>query len=260
MVKSSLYRSRKCADALQFITPAMDNTAITKHANNCFTLSSPKLSCALSCDSFDVDQLKSNNAIESQATGRATVLFIRIGSDQCVLRHYHRGGAIAKINNDRFLYTGINRTRAVREYRLLEQMQNYNLPVPEPLGARVKTFGATYSCDLLTRTIPNTQTLTNKLSECGLPAIQWQSIGAAIRQLHNYNVWHSDLNANNILLDASGKVSIIDFDRCRIRRDNRWQQNNINRLKRSLDKLTAMKQIPEVSMSSWKALLDGYQR
>jgi len=238
----------------------MNKSATIKRVDNCYTISAVELSCSLSCDSFDIDHLRKTGAIESLATGRATVLFIRLGSEHCVLRHYHRGGAIAKINNDRFFYTGINNTRAVREYRLLEQMRHYNLPVPVPLGARVKTYGMTYTCDLLTREIPNTQTLTKKLSECELPGIQWQSIGAAIRQLHHHSVWHSDLNANNILLDPDGKVSIIDFDRCRIRKGDSWQQKNIERLKRSLNKLTTTNQIPEVSTAHWQALLDGYQR
>ena len=45
----------------------------------------------------------------------------------------------------------------------------------------------------------------------------WRAIGAAIARLHRGGVDHADLNAHNILLDGRGAVSVIDFDRGRVR-------------------------------------------
>lgn len=51
-------------------------------------------------------------------------------------------------------------------------------------------------------------------------------------------MWHADLNAWNILLDAHADVWLIDFDRGRLRPPAvSWQQANLARLRRSLEKL-----------------------
>lgn len=226
---------------------------------NRYLLSSKKLSKALTAQDFDPDTLRSSDQIESQADGRGSAWFIRLADDQAVLRHYYRGGLVAKISQDRFFWSGVECSRAFVEYRLLEWMYQQGLPVPEPLGAHVQRLGMYYSCDIITRTISNTCTLADALETSTLPSEQWREVGRVVATMHALNVWHADLNARNILIDSEGVVSLIDFDRCRRRTGKRWQAANLARLKRSFDKLTVQGEITGFDVVSWQALLLGYQ-
>jgi len=52
--------------------------------------------------------------------------------------------------------------------------------------------------------------------------------------LHAAGADHADLNAHNILLDGDGVVSVIDFDRGRLRNGGSWMRRNLARLQRCL--------------------------
>src|SRR4029453_11025308 len=53
-----------------------------------------------------------------------------------VLRHYRRGGLIAKLSQDSYLWTGAARTRSFAEWRLLAELRRRGLRVPAPIAAR----------------------------------------------------------------------------------------------------------------------------
>ncbi len=234
--------------------------APVKTTDQGFVISSPLLECELSGESFNLHQYAETNNIRSNNNGRAAVAFIHLGSERGVLRHYYRGGMAAKLSDDHFIWSGINSTRAIREYRLLEWMTKLNLPVPVPLGARVIKTGLFYTCDLITREVVGTETLANKLYCCEIDRQHWHAVGTAIRSLHRHGLYHADLNANNILITDNGAVTIIDFDRCSRRTGSRWKADNIKRLKRSLDKLSARGAVNHFNPGSWQALLDSYQQ
>ena len=42
--------------------------------------------------------------------------------DCAVLRRYQRGGWVARLSQDRYVYNGLERTRALREFRLLDRL------------------------------------------------------------------------------------------------------------------------------------------
>lgn len=233
--------------------------ASIQQSNDCYWISSPRLAHELNCATFDIDKLTQAGAVTSAAPGRASAWFIRLEQDNAVLRHYYRGGQVARISADQFVWTGIKKSRAMAEFHLLEWMYEQSLPVPEPLGARVVKRGLFYTCDLLTREIPDTQTLSKKLSSAALGEQQWRDVGVAIKRMHKLSVCHADLNANNILINSNGVVSLIDFDRCKVKRGNLWKNNNLQRLKRSLDKLTLLKKISHFNSANWQSLIDGYQ-
>lgn len=233
---------------------------LERHQGGFYLLSSPSLRKPLVPASFDSHVLRQQGDIESRADGRGSAWFIRLGEDRAVLRHYYRGGLVAKISRDSFVWSGVERSRAFLEYRLLGWMQQAGLSVPQPLGALVVRKGCFYSCDLMTRTLPDTCTLADSLSRESLPGTVWQGLGAVIRQMHDLGVWHADLNARNILLDPKGGVSLIDFDRCRRREGEGWKTGNLQRLRRSLDKLMALGQISHCTAADWQLLLRGYQR
>lgn len=226
---------------------------------NCYLLSAESLSQLLTVSDFQPDALGLAGRIESQAEGRGSAWFIRLGDERAVLRHYYRGGLVAKLSKDSFFWTGAERSRAFAEFRLLEWMVLQGLPVPVPLGAKVQRSGLLYRCDLITRTLPHTQTLADRIAVDVLPAEVWAELGRVVRSMHALGVWHADLNAKNILIDDAGAVSLIDFDRCRRREGDAWQQDNLLRLRRSLDKLLGLEQIRHFKEGDWQSLLDGYQ-
>lgn len=199
------------------------------------------------------------NATLERPAGRGTVTFFEADFGACVLRHYHRGGLIGLINADKYLWTGRSRTRGFREFHLLAQLHDAGLPVPAPVCARYVRSGMRYQADLVTECIPAARTLAEHLVESTLDAALAARVGRALAQLHAHGAWHADLNAHNVLTDASGKVWVIDFDRGKIRKpDMRWQQSNLDRLQRSFLKLGARRPIFEAGF--WHPMLAAYHR
>jgi 3-deoxy-D-manno-octulosonic-acid transferase len=70
---------------------------------------------------------------------------------------------------------------------------------------------------------------------------------------------HTDLNCRNILLDQAGTVWLIDFDKCRRREKGNWQQQNLQRLWRSLHKEQAKLTPFHWQNSAWQHVITGYQ-
>lgn len=170
--------------------------------------------------------------------GRGAAWFVGDARHAYVLRHYRRGGRMAWLG-DRYLRSALPHTRAFAEFALLRRLRAWGLAVPRPCAARATAAGAFVRCDLLVERIAGAEDLVERLARAPLPAAQWQAIGAAIASLHAHGVDHRDLNARNILLDASGRVWLIDFDRCAVRPPGAWQAANLARLQRSLHKEAA---------------------
>ena len=87
----------------------------------------------------------------------------------------------------------------------------------------------------------------------------WQAVGQCIQHFHNENIFHADLNANNILLDEHNTVFLIDFDRGEFRRDGSWKQSNLERLLRSLNKLQNIHTHFYFTQDNWQTLMQAYQ-
>jgi len=208
---------------------------------------------------FDADYWASQGAIMGFAEGRGTTFFIQYADKDYVLRHYRRGGMIARVSADLYIWTGLRRTRAWREWYFLARMQEMGLSVPQPVAVQVVRHGILYSADIMTRRISHSVTLAEELEQQVLPGDTWQELGKIIRQFHQRGVWHADLNANNVLLDKNKQFFLIDFDRGRLRRPSgHWQQANLQRLKRSLLKLQSRADCFYFSEDDWQALLEGY--
>lgn len=193
--------------------------------------------------------------------GRGEVVFFDAPFGACVLRHYHRGGLVARLNTDRYLWTGRKRSRAFREFRLLAELHDAGLPVPAPIMARYVRNGMSYQADLVTRQIPGAQTLADRLAARQLDAAMATRVGRTLASFHATGIWHADLNANNVLVDAAGKVWLLDFDRCRRRKPSmQWQQTNLQRLLRSFRKLQAGKLMNDFDAVFWHPMLAAYHR
>jgi 3-deoxy-D-manno-octulosonic acid kinase len=90
-------------------------------------------------------------------------------------------------------------------------------------------------------------------------------VGAAVAELHHAGVEHADLNAHNLLLDAKGAVSVIDFDRGRLHAPDGagtpgvWVNRNLGRLQRSLAKISRGLPAGRYSARDWEWFMAGYQ-
>ncbi|MCL5256074.1 MAG: 3-deoxy-D-manno-octulosonic acid kinase [Gammaproteobacteria bacterium] len=215
---------------------------------------------------FQPEYWQRKKAVVGTSTGRNTVYFVISNSRHWVLRHYYRGGLPGKLLQDQFLYLGEARSRSVAEFRLLLQMREFGLPVPTPIAANVQRCGLFYRADLLIARIINSQDLFKALQHAELSDDIWHRIGFTIAVFHRHKVFHSDLNCHNILLqtqDGGEQVYLIDFDRCRIRPNGTWQQQNLQRLQRSLLKEKKAVQDEQGNAfyyqdSNWQTLLQGY--
>lgn len=198
--------------------------------------------------------------VTGSSSGRNTAWFIRHNGQQMVLRHYYRGGLIGKILRDQFWYQSVLSSRAMQEFSLLQTMYQYGLPVPRPCAARYARNGFFYRADLLITLIPDSSDIFRLLTERSLTPDEWFRTGATIALFHQRQVYHSDLNCHNILLDKDGKVWLIDFDKCALRQPGEWQQQNLARLQRSLRKEQSKQPQFYWQESDWQLLLAGYQQ
>lgn len=210
-------------------------------------------------DIFDPAALERAGLLRGSAEGRGTTYFIELNGTPCVLRHYRRGGMVARLLGDRYWRATLPESRAWREWHLLADLVSQGLPVPTPVAAQVQTGGPFYRADLITQRLQNTRSLTEALAAAPLSNNQWQNIGHCIRRFHNVGVYHADLNAHNILLDAEGGVWLIDFDKGEIRTPaDEWQQANLSRLRRSLNKLVGLHKPFHFQEASWQQLMAGW--
>jgi 3-deoxy-D-manno-octulosonic acid kinase len=184
---------------------------------------------------FDPGYWRSLDRLQTAGQGRGGAFFVRSNGTEWVLRQYRRGGLAAKFSVDRYLWLGETRSRPVREFRLLVDMEALGLPAPPPVAAHVHCRRLTCSGGIITRKLPG-QPFSRQLQHREVQAEVWPKIGECVRRFHNAGVWHADLNAHNILIDGKD-IRLIDFDRGCFRRPGRWHRSNLDRLQRSVRKL-----------------------
>lgn len=197
-------------------------------------------------------------ALRSQVGGRGGVSVIDTPAGEAVLRHYRRGGMVARLLGDRYLFTGASRTRSTREFRLLHELQRRGLPVAPPLAARYVRHGLRYSADLITLRLTGVRTLAECVSDGAFNAALAGQVGALVARFHREGAWHADLNAHNVLVSPHG-LYLIDFDRGRLRRPaTGWRRSNLARLKRSLLKVGAGDHGDTFHDELWPTLVQRY--
>ena len=207
---------------------------------------------------FEPDYWLAKSRAQSIGAGRGAAWLVRSDFGAWVLRHYRRGGAVARLSRDAYVWTGSERSRSVREYRILVHLHGRGLPVPAPVAARVVRTGFVYRADLITVYLDDTRSLGDLLATQDLDAETLRAAGRCVRRFHDARVWHADLNAHNILVGADGGVSLIDFDRARLRTGEGWKSANLARLRRSFDKLSRQRGADAFDGAAWRTLVDAY--
>ena len=236
---------------------------------------------------FDPEFWRARDELLEVTGGRGSTWFIAAGARQWALRHFRRGGFIARWSEDSYVWAGEDRVRAFAEWRLLDLLWQRGLPVPKPVAARYSRAGLCYCCDLITQRILDAEPLSAALARSALREPLWRAVGATVARLHGAGVDHADLNAHNILVgvkdvtggvrdvtggvkdvtvgvkDVTGgvkdAVSVIDFDRGRLRTQGAWSARNLRRLRRSLVKITHDLPPGRYSDETWGWLMAGYK-
>jgi 3-deoxy-D-manno-octulosonic acid kinase len=210
---------------------------------------------------FEAEHWRARGPVAALGAGRGSAMRVALKGGDWTLRHYRRGGLVARVLGDRYLWNGAERTRGFVELRLLAALMQRGLNVPAPVAARYRRSGAHYRADLITRWIDGTQTLAERVRAGTADVADAARVGACIAEFHAAGAYHADLNAHNILLDAQ-RVWLLDFDRGALRAPARsWQFATLARLRRSLVKLGAARD-GEAHFDSvfWGPLMAAYER
>lgn len=198
----------------------------------------------------------------SEPVGRGSARILVHEGVSLVHKRYERGGYPRRIIRDSYAYLGLQRTRMWREFSLLLRLKELGLPVPDPAAARCeRNTLLSYRGELITVCLVDARTLMEVLEETPLSSETWAAIGRVIARFHKADVFHADLNARNIMLDRSGGIFLIDFDKCAIRPGNKkwWAPANLERLARSLRKGKRLSKQLHFSEENWASLNRGYQ-
>jgi 3-deoxy-D-manno-octulosonic acid kinase len=174
------------------------------------------------------------NALPISDAGRGGAWYVEGPFGAGVLRFYRRGGWVARLSREHYLFTGTERLRCVRELRLLEDLLSLGLPVPEPIAGAWWREGPLYRAALLMRRLPARIDLM-ALVHADVAAVPWEDAGRCIAGFHRRGARHPDLNARNVLRCDDGRLAVIDWDRGRREGGpGRWCGVELDRLERSM--------------------------
>ena len=187
---------------------------------------------------FDRDHWRAKGALTERAGGRGSIDFIEDNGRHWVMRRYLRGGMAVMVAHDHFLFLGEERTRSFRELRLLGALRQRGLPVPTPVAACYHRGFLTYTAALITERLAGVRSVSETLAAGGMDDARWSAVGRCLRRFHDAGVQHVDLTAHNIMLGPDGEVWVLDFDRGRLREPGSWRDGTLNRLARSLAKIS----------------------
>ena len=167
------------------------------------------------------------------AGGRQAAWFIPLAHGEGVLRHYQRGGLIARVSKDRYVWQGEEATRAFSECRVMAHLHEAGVSVPAPVAGAYWRHGLTYRAAIITQRIPDVLPLAHALQP-----ERARAVAQAVVRMHRAGAWHADLNAFNILIDPADRVWLIDFDKAVLGPMSEARRlANLSRLARSLKKL-----------------------
>jgi 3-deoxy-D-manno-octulosonic acid kinase len=189
--------------------------------------------------------------------GRGGIRIIHAGAlGEAVVRPYRRGGLVEKVNRRRYFLGD----RAISELVSTRRLHRRRAPVPEALAAVQSRVLPGYEACLVTRRIPKVRPAAAVLAGASSASRTGilESMGRAIRLLHEAGGVHADLNAYNILVQEGGEVRsfVIDLDRASVldgQVPERHALANLQRLQRSFLKIGLLE-----ALTDWADLERGY--
>lgn len=203
-------------------------------------------------------EYKTLPAVETLGGGReAHPVVVLPTGEKAVVRAYHRGGLIQRVNASR--YFGGN--RAFDELRATERARTGGVRTARILAAieRPRTVG--YTAMLATILIPGARDAAAWLGTApGDGKLEMlREAGRQMAAMHQAGVAHPDVHLRNLLVadaDAGPEVWLLDFDKARVHAGavpRARRATDLRRLARSARKLKA-----DMGAEGWSALRDGY--
>jgi tRNA A-37 threonylcarbamoyl transferase component Bud32 len=131
-----------------------------------------------------------------------------------VVRQYRHGGLLRGLRGDGFG----NRDRFLEELKVHLRVRELGLPAPEPLGVIVVEGGVAgdgVQGYYATRRLEGVSGLPEYLAGAS-PGRRRQlaaELGRRLRRLHDEGIFYADLQVRNLLVDDSGELYFIDFDK-----------------------------------------------
>jgi 3-deoxy-D-manno-octulosonic acid kinase len=139
------------------------------------------------------------------------------GLGRVFVKQYAHGGLLRHITGGRFLCVGP--TRSLLEFSMLERVRAIGVNAPRPL-IFVNKGSFFYQSWLFMEEIVNSKNLA-QLSKAeegeggDLLHDGMAKLGQQVLRLIENKIFHVDLHPGNVLLDATGSVFIVDFDKAR---------------------------------------------
>jgi len=145
------------------------------------------------------------------------------GVGPVVVKQYRRGGVLAHFNKTRYLRCG--KPRCQLEFEQTAAARRMGIDAPEPIAFawRGRLF---YRAWLVTRQIraPRTLAQLGARSPEHIAAIM-PALKIQFARLVDHGLWHVDLHPGNVLVDASDRLFLVDFDKARTFRGPRQKLN-----------------------------------
>jgi 3-deoxy-D-manno-octulosonic acid kinase len=182
--------------------------------------------------------------------GRAGAAFAVVTPcGEWVVRHYRRGGVVARMLGDRYVRAG--EPRPLRELRASVLARTRGVATPEVVAAAVYPAGLVYRADLATRYVPDSADLADTVLGPARGGVAdrveaWRAAGALLRIAFRAGVAHPDLNMRNILIQrtAGGRMALLlDLDRAVVHDSavsDEVRHSMLSRLQRSRRKLESV--------------------
>ncbi len=179
--------------------------------------------------------------------GRVPACVIAGPDGDWVVRHYVRGGAVARRLGDRYPRLGV--PRPWRELWASAFARARGVTTPEVTAAVLYPATLFYRADLATRFVPDAQDLATLTFGAGRRPdpqrmLAWWAAGRLVHDAAAAGIVHADLNLRNILVGWRAGAPwphLLDLDRCRVvRRASRADVSSmLRRLSRSAHKFEA---------------------
>lgn len=175
--------------------------------------------------------------------GRATAWGVRLpgGAIDVVVRHAQRGGFLAAVRGDRFVWPG----RAPWELEASLRLQEAGVRTPDVIGYVLYPAGpGICRCDVATRRLPEGGEFPLAWA-AATPAARGDllvAVGTLLRDMRAAGAQHADLNAKNVYVAREAgrwHAWVLDVDRVRFRAPDHEDvgAQNFARLDRSIRKL-----------------------
>ena len=120
---------------------------------------------------------------------------------------------------------------------MLNIMKEQGLHVPKAAALQIITNRFTYKANLITCKINNEGTLYEFIINKKMNHELWSKLYMTLEKFYKKNVYHSDLNSKNIIIDKDNNIYVLDFDNSYFFYEKKLFRKSILRLERSLKKI-----------------------